>query len=73
MMIVVLVFCYCTTNVHRRKEGKYIGLNRGYKQLNHIDKGDHDCRQHSNRVGFKDEYQGDKRKDYDVTRCDRHQ
>lgn len=67
----MMVFSYRTSDIHRREKGKYVGLNGSYQQLNHVDKGHHDRRKHSNRVGFKDEYQGDKGKNYNVTRCDR--
>lgn len=66
----MMVFCYRSTNVHRRKQGKYIGLNSGYKQFNNIDKGNHDRGQDSNGVGFKNEYQSNKGKDHNVPGCD---
>ena len=66
----MMMLSYSTANVHRRKQRKYIGLNRGYEQLNHVDKGYHDRRKNTNRVGFKDEYQRDEGDYYNVTRCD---
>jgi len=63
----MVVFCYSAANVHRGKQGKYVGLNRSHEQFNHVNKGNHDCRQHSNRIGFEDEDQSNEGQNYNVT------
>lgn len=55
VIVIVVMLCHCTADVHRCKQREHVGLNGSNQQFDHIDKGHHQSGHHTDRVRFENE------------------